>query len=98
MRFWVMFGEVVHLIVFSFLPYKDKLAFGNAILLLIEAHIDGFGPALLHSIVCDPSSSGIVSGDGRDILGMAHFGEDNLQRTGFLGVVELSSKFCFKGL
>jgi hypothetical protein len=68
---------------------------GNAILHPIESHTDGHGPTWLHGVICDPSGSGIIGGDGCSVLEMAHFDEGGLKRIGFLGVVEEGFEFRF---
>jgi hypothetical protein len=64
---------------------------GNAIAEPIIAHINSFEAALLDGAVGNAGCSGVVCGERGGRLGMAHFGESNLERAGFLGIVKEGS-------
>ena len=49
----VMLGEVISKIVSAFLPVYFVLALGYAIFYPVEAHVHGFGPALLDCVIYD---------------------------------------------
>jgi hypothetical protein len=70
---------------------------GNAIPYPIVVHVNGFGEALFDGAVGDSSCSGVVSSKNDGNLGMANFGEGNLMRAGFLGIMEEGSQFRFGG-
>ena len=48
---WMVFGEVVRSIVVYFTPVNAKVALADAVTDPVEAHIDGFGAALLDSVI-----------------------------------------------
>ena len=56
-----MFGEVFRSIVICFTPVDAELALADAVTDPLEAHINGFGVALLDSVVVD-ACCGIVLG------------------------------------
>ena len=50
---WMVFGEVVRSIVVCFTPVDAEVALADAVTDPVEAHIDGFGSALLVSVIGD---------------------------------------------
>jgi hypothetical protein len=52
---------------------------------------------LFDGAVEDAGCSGVVRGERGGVLGMAHFGESDLERAGFLGVMKEGSQFRFGG-
>ena len=57
----MMFGEVVRSIVICFTPVDAEVALADAVTDPVEAHIDGFGAALLDNVIGD-ACCGIVVG------------------------------------
>ena len=83
-----MLGKVVGLVECAAAPVDDKLPLSYAIAYPVEAHVDGFGAALLHGIVGDAGGGAIVGYDGRGRLGMAHFFETGAEGASILTIVE----------
>lgn len=93
----MVLGEIIGKIVTAFLPVDSELALADAIADPVEAHVDGFGAALLDSVVDDAFGTGVVSLDWSGGLGPAHGDECVSKDTGVLGVDEEGAEFGFGG-
>ncbi len=93
----MVLGEVVGQIVGATAPVDEELALGDVVFDPVEAHVDGFGAALLDSVVDDAFGTGVVSLDWSGGLGPAHGDECVSKDTGVLGVDEEGAEFGFGG-
>ena len=69
----MMLGEVVGQVVGSPLPQDGELPLGNSVPDPVEAHVNGFGSALLDGVIGNALGTFIVSDDCCGRLWMAHF-------------------------
>jgi hypothetical protein len=90
---WMVFRKVVGEIVGAFTPVNDKLLLGDVVAHPVEAHVNGFRPALFYSYVAYPCCTGIVGLDGGWWLGVSHVNEGCAQPRCILGVEEQGTKF-----
>jgi hypothetical protein len=99
MQVWTIACEVVSSIALPFLLCHSRQASKNVTLYTSEAHVDGLGLALSDSAVQDASDGGVVGGDdnGDGVLQVARIGEGGEVETGFDGIVEKYTQFCFSG-
>jgi hypothetical protein len=93
----MVLGEIIGKIVTAFLPVDSELALADGIADPVEAHVDGFGAALLDSVVDDAFSTGVVSLDWSSGLGPAHRNECVAKDTGVLSIDEEGTEFGFSG-
>ena len=88
----VVFGEVICVIVLSWLPMDSKLVLGYSILDPVESHIHGLGSFNFGSSIGKAVGGGIIGGDAsRSRLFPAHFLEYGPDMGGFLAIVEQGS-------
>ena len=71
----MMFCVVVCIVFAAFAPIDEELIVGDTVADPVEAHVDGFGSALLDGVVGESNCNFIVGLDGSCRLGMAHFDE-----------------------
>jgi hypothetical protein len=59
-RSWVVLGEIIRAIVYSFLPKDEELSLSYAVTDPIKAHIDCFGSLLLDAVICNTSCCAVI--------------------------------------
>ena len=85
---WVVLGCVVGKVASTRFPKDGELAFFDAVLKPIEAHVDSFGAALFDRLVEDAARHTVVGDHDSGWLGPAHLTECGAERAQGLGIVE----------
>ena len=96
----VMFGCMVLAVVvgaigFAFAPVFFELALSDTVADPVEAHIDGFGSFLFHSVHGNTSCRAVVSDNGSRWLSVSEFFKDDSDWGSFFSVVEEGTEFGF---
>jgi hypothetical protein len=92
----MMLGEVVSLIVYSWLSVDDELTSVNPVADPVETHVHGFGSALLDRVVGDAFSAFVACLGGCVRLWMTELFEGGAEAEGFLRNVEQGPKLSFR--
>ena len=91
----MVLGEVVCQVAGAFLPVDAELALTHAVFDPVEAHVDGFGAALLDSVVGNAHCAFVVGDEWGRRLGPSHFAKRSLDGTGLLAIEEEATDFGF---
>ena len=95
MRWWVMFREIICIIIASPPPINQEVTLLDAIADPVKAHVNGFGPPLLDGGIGDACGTCVVSLDGRCHLWVAHFFQGRAEHGCIFCVVKECTKFGF---
>lgn len=94
---WMVLGEVVGVIVFTFLPMHIELPLFDAVTRPIITHVNGLGAFLLDGVIDDAFGTRVVGLDWCGRLRVAKVLQGGAEYTSFLCIVEDCTNFCFSG-
>ena len=93
----VVLGLVVAMVCGTRHPVDAELALSDAVSDPVKAHVDGFGAALLDSVIDDAVGHFVVRLDGSCRLGVTESFQRVADGAAFLGIVEKGCDFGFRG-
>ena len=93
----VVLCEIIGQVVSSAAPVDEELSLLDSVFDPVETHVNGFGAALLHIVVSNPSGTGVVCLDWSGVLWVAHAFESGSKHRAIFGIIEKGSQFGFGG-